>query len=66
MNFHEFTKQQFEEICEEAMLDDDLKKIFELKIKGYYNYQIASELNLSDKTINRRIKLLKKKIRQVL
>lgn len=66
MKLHEFTKQQFEEICEKAMLNDELKKIFELKIKGYYNYQIASELNMSDKTIERRLKLLKKKIRQVL
>ena len=66
MNFHEFTLEEFESIKQRAMLNEELSKIFELKIKSYSTYQIAMELNLSERTITRRIKQLKNKIRRVL
>lgn len=62
----EFTQQEFEEICKEAMLNDELTKIFEMKIKDYSNTKIAMELHISDRTLARRIKELKKKIMRVL
>lgn len=62
----EFTKEEFENICNKAMLDEELTKIFEMKIKNYSIIQIAIKLNLSESTVNRRIKKLKKKITKVI
>lgn len=62
----EFTKEEFETICEKAMLNEELKQIFEMKIKDYSNTKIAIELHLSERTLARRIKELKKKILRVL
>lgn len=62
----EFTKEQFEYIKDKAMLSDELAFIFELKIKGFYDYEIADKIGISDKTLQRRKKLLIKKIKQVL
>ena len=48
------------------MLNEEMAKIFEMKIKGYSITKMSLELNLSESTINRRIKQLKKKIIKVL
>ena len=48
------------------MLNEELTKIFEMKIKGYSIIQIAMKLNISESTVNRRIKELKKKIMKVI
>lgn len=65
MNF-DFTKEEFESISKRAMLNDELIKIFEMKIKGYSITKMSMELNMSERTVNRRIKELKKKIIRVL
>jgi DNA-binding Lrp family transcriptional regulator len=65
MNF-DFTKEEFESISKRAMLNDELIKIFEMKIKGYSITKMSMELNMSERTVNRRIKELKKKIYRVL
>lgn len=62
----EFTLDEFESICNKAMLNDELKQIFEMKIKGYSIVQMAIKLNMSESTVNRRIKQLKKKIMKVI
>lgn len=65
----DFTLDEYNEIVEKAMLKDHkllLDKIFYLKIKGYSNIEIQMELNLSEATLARRIKILKKKIMKVL
>jgi DNA-binding Lrp family transcriptional regulator len=62
----EFTKEEFEEIVKKAMLNEELTKIFEMKIKNYSNTKIAMDLNISERTLTRRIKELKKKILRVL
>ena len=62
----DFTKEEFEMIKEKAMLNDELTKIFEMKIKGYSNIEIQIKLNLTEATLSRRIKTLKKKIMKVL
>lgn len=62
----EFTKEEFDEICDKAMLNDELIQIFEMKIKDYSITKIALELNMSESTINRRIRELKKKIMKVI
>ena len=62
----EFTQEEFETICKKAMLNEELTKIFEMKIKNYSIVQMSIKLNLSESTINRRIKELKKKIMKVI
>ena len=62
----EFTKEEFDKIVEKAMLNEELTKIFEMKIKDYSIVKIAFELNMSESTVNRRIKELKRKIMKVL
>lgn len=62
----DLTKEEYETLKDKLMLNDELSKIFEMKIKNYSNVQIAMELNLSERTLARRIKILKKKIMRVL
>ena len=62
----EYTKEEFEYIVDKAMLNEELTKIFEMRIKDYSITKIAMELNMSESTVNRRIKQLKKKILKVI
>lgn len=62
----DFTKEEFERLKEQLMLNDELSRILEMKIKGESNTKMASELNISERTLSRRIKTLKKKIMKVL
>ena len=62
----EFTKTEYEKICEECMLNDEYKKLFEMKIKGYTRTKMAMELNISESTLDVMIKKLKKKIKKIL
>ena len=62
----DFTKDEYEQLKEKLMLNEEMSKIFEMKIKRYSIVQIAMKLNMSERTVNRRVKKLKKKIRRVL
>ncbi len=62
----EFTKTEYEHICEECMLNDEYKKLLEMKIKGYTRTKMAIELNVSESTLDIMIKKLKKKIKKIL
>lgn len=62
----EFTEEEFKEIAKKAMLNEELTKIFEMKIKDYSITKIALEMNMSESTVNRRIRTLKKKIMKVI
>lgn len=62
----EFTEEEFNAICKKAMLNEELTKIFEMKIKDYSITKIAMEMSMSESTVKRRIKQLKKKIMKVL
>ena len=66
MNFFEFTKQDYEKICEECMLDDEYKKLLEYKIKGYSIVKIADKLNCSQARVSVMTNKLKKKIRRII
>ena len=44
------------------MLNEEMCKIFKLKIKGHSNIEIAMILNISESTLQRRLRVLKKKI----
>lgn len=62
----EFTRDEYEEIVKKAMLNEEMAKIFEMKIKDYSITKISVEMNMSESTVNRRIKQLKKKIMKVI
>lgn len=62
----EFTKAEYEHICEEAMLNDEYKRLLEMKIKGYTRVKMAMDLNVSEPTLDIMIKKLKKKIKKIL
>lgn len=66
MGFFEFTRTEFNWICEECMLDDEYKKLLEYKIRGYSIVKIADLLNCSEARVNVMIKKLKKKIRRII
>lgn len=62
----DFTKEEYERLKEELMLDEELSKILEMKIKNYSITKMSIELNMSVSSVNRRIKKLKKKIMKLL
>ena len=62
----DFTKEEYEQLKEQLMLDDELAKILEMKIKNYSITKMSLELNMSISSINRRIKRLKKKIMKLM
>ena len=62
----DFTEEEYKDICKKAMLDEELTKIFEMRIKNYSITKIAMELCMSESTVNRRIRKLKKKISKVI
>ena len=62
----DLTKQEYEKLKNKLMLNPELSRILEYKIKGYSIVQISMEMPMSIRTVNRRIKQLKKKISRVL
>ena len=59
MNFYADEWDDFEQNC--GFTDDELE-IVKLLRRGWYIADIAAELNVCDRTINRRIKKIKNKI----
>lgn len=62
----DFTKEEYEELKDKLMLNDELSKILEMKIKGCSITEISIKLNMSERAVNRRVKKLKEKILRVL
>ena len=66
MKFFEFTKQDYDYIVEQCMLDEEYQKLLEYKIKGYSIVKMADELNCSQARISVMVNKLKKKIRKII
>lgn len=62
----DFTKTEYEHLKEELMLNEEMTKILEMKIKGYSITKISMELSMSESTISRRVEELKKKIMKII
>ena len=62
----DFTKKEYEELKDKLMLNEELSKVLEMKIKGYSITKMSMKLNMSERTVNRRVKELKKKIGRAL
>ena len=61
MNFFLFTKNDYEYLKEQCMLDEEYSKLLEMKIKGYTRTKMALELGVSEPTLDVMIQKLKKK-----
>lgn len=66
MDFFNFTKTDYEYIVKECMLDDEYQKLLEYKIKGYTRVKMAMQLGVSESTLDKMIKKLKKKITKII
>lgn len=62
----DFTRKEYEELKDKLMLNEELSQVLEMKIKGYSITKMSMELNMSERTVNRRVRQLKKKITKVL
>ncbi len=62
----EFTESEYNEIVKKAMLNEELAQIFKMRIMDYSIVKISMEMHMSIRTVNRRIKELKRKIMRVL
>lgn len=65
LNF-DFTKTEYEHLKEELMLNDEMSKILEMKIKGYSITKMSMELNMCERNVNKKVKQLKEKIMRVI
>ena len=62
----DFTKEEYEQLIDKCMFNEEMSKILELRIKGYSRTQISMMLNISERTYDRRIRVIKNKIKKVL
>ena len=62
----DFTKAEYIRICDEAMLSDLQKELFEDKIKGLTMIEMSIKHNISPETVKRQIQKIKKRILKVL
>jgi len=62
----DFTREEYELIKDKAMLNEELSQILEMRIKGYSITRISMELHISERTVSRRIRQLKKKIMKII
>lgn len=62
----DLTKDEYNYIKDKLMLNEELSKILEMKIKRYSITKMSMELNMSESSVNRRIKELKRKIKKIL
>lgn len=65
-NMFDLTKEEYNYIKDKLMLNEELSKILEMKIKRYSITKMSMELNMSESSVNRRIKELKRKIKKIL
>lgn len=62
----EFTKSEVEEIKSKIYLSDLQERIFEYKLKEYSITKMAMLENVSESTINRELRKVKRKIMKVI
>lgn len=62
MKFSDFTKPELEKIIENANFTEEEVRIFKLLSQGRSITEIAMRLSVCDRTVNRKINKIKKKI----
>lgn len=66
MSFFEFTKQDYDNIVEKCMLNEEYQRLLEYKIKGYSITKMSMLLNTSEANISVMVKKLKNKIKRII
>ena len=66
MKFFEFTRQDYDNIVEKCMLNEEYQKLLEYKIKGYSIAKMSMLLNASEANVSVMIKKLKNKIKRII
>lgn len=66
MRFFEFNKSDYDYIVKECMLNEEYQRLLEYKIKGYSRIKISQLLNVSEFTVDKMTKTLKKKITKII
>lgn len=66
MKSFNFSRTEYEYICEEAMLNEKYKKLLKMKILDYSRAKMADELGYSIDTIDDMVAELKKKIKKAI
>ncbi len=62
----EFTELECERFRQECNFTDEERAVFDLRVKACSIIEIQHALNMSESTVNRRIKNIKKKIYKVI
>ena len=66
INYFELTKESYDYIVEQCMLDTPYKELLEYKIKGYTIVKIADLLHTSTSNVSVLTKKLNKKVKKIL
>lgn len=61
-----FTKDEIDYFIDKCMLNEELTEILILLNKNYSLTQISMKMNISPRTLDRRIQLIKNKIKKVI
>lgn len=62
----EFTQPECERFRRECNFTDDERAVFDLRVQAHSIIEIQNKLNMSEATVNRRIRNIKRKIYKVL
>ena len=62
----EFTEPECDRFRQECNFSDEERAVFDLRVKARSIIEIQSALNMSESTVNRRIRNIKRKIYKVL
>lgn len=62
----EFTEPECERFRRECNFSDEERAVFDLRVKSRSIVEIQNALNMSESTVNRRIRSIKRKIYKVL
>lgn len=66
MRFSELTKPELEEIAENANFTEEEARIFKLLSRNFTQKEIAARICMSQRTLERRIKCIKSKVKRCL
>ena len=62
----DFTRNEYNYFCEQCMFSELQEQILEMKIKEKSNVQISMSLHISEPTVTREVRKIKRKILKVL
>lgn len=66
MSKFDFSKAEYDELLSKIILNEQEKEILDMKLHDEYEVKIADTLHISVKTVQRRWKRIKEKIKKVI